>query len=62
MSDWISVDDRLPDEYGEYFVSRACRPRGWVVVYAPVGWVCSDDYPVTHWQPMPGPPTTQRGE
>ncbi|MGI9569506.1 MAG: DUF551 domain-containing protein [Desulfobulbia bacterium] len=56
MSKWISVKDRLPDKHGEYFVSRACRPRGWVIRYAPVGWIVNDDYPVTHWMPLPKPP------
>jgi len=53
---WISVNDRLPEKYGEYFCSTKARPHGWVVVYAKVGWICSDDYPVTHWMPLPEPP------
>ena len=62
MSEWISVEDRLPDE------SVSC------LVFGPdgnyVGWVCDpvqkwwaregdlDDYcvEVTHWMPLPEPP------
>ena len=29
---------------------------GWVFHYAPVGWICYDDYPVTHWMPLPDKP------
>lgn len=60
MSEWISVDDTLPDEYGDYLVSRTCRPNGYVVTYAPVGWLCTDFFPVTHWMPLPEPPNTEQ--
>lgn len=56
MSDWIKCSDRLPDKYGEYLASTSARPCGWVVVYAPVGWIASEEYPVTHWMPLPEPP------
>lgn len=56
LNGWISVNDLLPEKYGEYLCSTKARPYGWVVVYAPVGWICSDDYPVTHWQYLPEPP------
>ena len=54
--EWIAVGDRNPDRYGEYLGSTKARPRGWVFKFAPVGWICSDDYPVTHWMPLPDPP------
>ena len=53
---WVSVKERQPNKHGEYLGSTKARPRGWVFVYAPVGWICSNDYPVTHWMPMPERP------
>ena len=53
---WISVKDHNPENFGEYLGSTRARPRGWIFIYAPVGWICSDDYPVTHWRPLPAPP------
>ncbi|MBW2037027.1 MAG: DUF551 domain-containing protein [Deltaproteobacteria bacterium] len=55
---WISVKDRNPEKFGEYLGSTRARPRGWVFMYAQVGWVCSRDYPVTHWMPLPAAPHT----
>ena len=54
--EWISVNDRLPERHGEYLVSRRCRPKGWVCMYAPIGWIVNNGYPVTHWMPLPDPP------
>lgn len=56
MSDWISVDERLPEE-----------PKRYVLGYMPVfpgGEMCSFTVTpdneawefVTHWQPLPEPP------
>lgn len=52
---WIPVSERLPEKYGEYLCATTARPRGWVITYAQVGWICSDDYPVTHWKPIEPP-------
>lgn len=60
QSGWVSVDDRLPEEYGEYLCATKARPHGWVFKYAQVGWMCSDEYPVTHWMPLPLPPTEEK--
>ena len=68
MSDWISVDDRLPeiDEnsrcYEEYNVY--CVQTGMEIVttlsFTEHGWGNDDkwnwDLFVTHWQPLPEPP------
>lgn len=59
MGEWISVKDRLPEKHGEYLAATTARPRGWVIVYAPVGWICSASYPVTHWMPLPEPPCNE---
>ncbi len=56
LHQWISVKDKNPEEYGEYLGSTRARPSGWVFAYAPVGWISADDYPVTHWMPLPDPP------
>jgi len=53
--DWTSVEEP-PEKYGEYLGSTRARPRGWVFQYAAAGWICSADYPVTHWMPLPDAP------
>ena len=57
---WRAVKDGNPDQYGDYLASTPAKPRGWIVRFAPVGWICSDAYPVTHWMPLPEAP--KRGE
>lgn len=64
MSNWISVKDRLPEDYGTYIV---CLANGTVfeMTFSNIGatrWfkvnIC-DEYqgnPVTHWMPFPEPP------
>ena len=69
-SEWISVDDRLPDKSQDVVVYANDIVNAWVeVVHA---YVCpeygnviyeikhtGEDYPaiVTHWQKLPSPPT-----
>ena len=60
QSEWISVEDRLPESSGRCLVYDAyyiaigttyynAERRAWVVGYADK---------ITHWQPLPAPPTT----
>lgn len=60
QSEWISVEDRLPESSGRYLVYDAyyiaigttyynAERRAWVVGYADK---------ITHWQLLPAPPTT----
>lgn len=65
MSQWISVNDRLPKEKGEYLV--AYHPCYWdnVSEGTVVGidsfrgktqWAKKKYQRVTHWMPLPDPP------
>ena len=68
--EWIPVTERLPEENGNYLVAVKC-PRGkWVEICACDGrdWVSVDEYAeyatkwVTHWMPLPTPPTAEEGK
>ena len=52
--EWISVEDRLPEETGPYLVYRKENPypttRIWVAEY----W--DSKTTITHWMPLPDPP------
>jgi hypothetical protein len=61
--EWISVEDRLPREQGEYIVHRGfAEPTfsdffngEWIEVYR--GQCCGETFTdVTHWMPLPEPP------
>ena len=64
--EWISVEDRLPDEAGQYLV--AFHPCHYDMVYADKTFVGMDSFRgktswaqrkyqrVTHWMPLPQPP------
>ena len=69
---WVSVDERLPNNYGEVLVcfsstTKAGKINGMSCAYrtSNLGWldagchenVESDGFVVTHWQPLPAPPT-----
>ena len=70
MSEWISVDERLPKdevntyrgenngEYPEYIVMVKDAKVPTVLVFEGEFWVDDDGavYNVTHWMPMPAPP------
>lgn len=71
MNNWISVEDRLPEEKvnvlvagyaynkpgGEYWQSIGARYDGrWVEDAEDVGYW--EKHPVTHWQPLPEPPNS----
>lgn len=62
MSEWISVEERMPEEWVEVLVfvpgigreiAWLCKPKGfWRWVYS--GDIIELD--VTHWMPLPSPP------
>ena len=65
MSEWISVEDRLPDDVGYYIVAT-------VFSYAPVRtghfkrnsdnpWAYFQPGEITHWMPLPEPPEVDNG-
>ena len=62
---WIPVTERLPDEFAQYLciVIRPIRGGGYVretrVLWCDYdrSWNC-DEVIVTHWMPLPEPPTT----
>jgi hypothetical protein len=68
MSEWISVEDRLPDNAKPVIVHGGCghysrKYEQWFTnmerdnfgEYRPILWT------VTHWMPLPGPPTQEKG-
>lgn len=71
MNEWISVDDRLPDDEHETLlvvlqsiVEEAHSGEQFVdtdAFYTSDGffqfWNESEEYEVTHWMPLPEPPT-----
>ena len=64
MSEWISVEDRLPDVIGCYLVCSYelhARVVGWTFFNSQKRWTSNKgDYKdVTHWMPLPKPPTTE---
>ena len=56
MSDWISVKDRLPEQYEEVLVYSAkyCVQVDWIADKPYYWWNYGEL--VTHWQPKPEPP------
>ena len=58
MSEWISVEDKLPENglYLIYFVDGDYS--GWAVCDYLFMWITDDDSDilVTHWQPLPASP------
>lgn len=64
MSEWISIDDRLP-EYGKdclvWCVFKAAMEHNVAFLSDEEGWITTEadwniDYAVTHWMPLPEPP------
>ena len=70
VQEWISVEDRLPDQSGEVLVIASGSPQKNITLncayelaeYDPYdGWIMEmwpewEDAVVTHWMPMPQPP------
>jgi hypothetical protein len=57
MKDWISVEDRLPDNPNEVLVFYQYNDSAagqWVTEYVDSSWLTQ--LPITHWMPLPGPP------
>ncbi len=54
---WISVEDRLPEDYQDVLVWEEHAGRDYVLSwYAPFcGW-WKETPDVTHWMPLPDPP------
>ena len=66
MSDWISVEDRLPDSEGYYLVYSPAYygVRGMDYIREAHGfvWYTDENSPTsgnTHWMPLPEPPEDQ---
>jgi hypothetical protein len=63
MSEWISVDDRLPEHVGNVLVvTKHGVELGWINL-SQTTWTSCDchlnpryDVSVSHWQPLPEPP------
>ncbi len=71
MSDWISVDDRLPDMYKRVLIRADCclvagrEPKtkyneDWGIdgdwMWGIINDSWCDSHMVTHWMPLPSPP------
>ena len=62
---WISVDDRLPEDFRELVLARRMGKHGpqvFTAFYGNSDWAIMlaghvDD--VTHWQPLPPPPNAE---
>lgn len=68
--EWISVDDRLPEENGRYLacvnVSHLAFTSLTVIAVMDYGkehgfYLYSEDEPVTHWMPLPEAPKMKGG-
>ena len=60
--EWISVKDRLPSEddcvyltYGYW--TDDCSHSVYICLYSCDQWLSFSDFVVTHWMPIPTPPT-----
>ena len=64
VQEWISVDDRLPDESGYYLVVYRDKYNGSISIafdnYVKCGagewWANEFTHNITHWMPPPQPP------
>ena len=61
MSEWISVEERLPEIGQSVLVARTGKGVRMEFRCSWGDWVCDDEYnmplsPVTHWMPLPKHP------
>ncbi len=67
MSEWISVDERLPEELGKYicyfsdgsietYDFEGLDDGRYGITDVGVGFEATKDWHVTHWMPLPEPP------
>ena len=74
MSEWISVQDRMPEKDGRYLVWFE-RTKAWGWVSPAIGYYWHDtlgfssqyntrgvNMPVAYWMPMPKPPEEVSGD
>ena len=67
QSGWISVEERLPEKDTRVLVFSECgvevfEYEGDDKWWADDGWVHTNTYGITHWQPLPEPPKMKGGE
>lgn len=69
--EWISVDERLPEESGEYLVFGRTfgnkKPQIWICecisIGSVMGWCNSAKNPIVEaWMPLPEPPKMKGGD
>jgi hypothetical protein len=70
MSEWISVEERLPElipcnagtAYSEAVIVWTSGKKAMIAVWSEKGIICAADYwdaweeDITHWMPLPEPP------
>jgi hypothetical protein len=69
MNKWISVKDELPDKDQDVLIYRGNHISDMMYVYTYLGnneweddygyWSRTDDEGITHWMPLPTPPTVK---
>ena len=64
-SGWISVENRLPNNYNEVLCLRKEDEDNVILAYSPKGYWYGNGYifrrnSITHWQPLPEPPEVEK--
>ena len=54
-SEWISVEERLPEKHGQYLAAFTNMMVD-TVTYTKIGWFYDKRCSITHWMPLPEPP------
>lgn len=65
--EWVSIEDRLPENDMDVLIYRGGYIGNLMNVYTYIGdnkwmdeygyWSCTDNEGITHWMPLPPPPT-----